>query len=66
MFRMFDSSNAITLDLSSFNISNVTDMGGMFYNSKSTVGYAKDEETAAKFNDSSITNIPSTLKFVVK
>ena len=66
MFRMFDSSKATTLDLSSFNILNVTEMTGMFYNSKATVGYAKDEETVAKFNDNSVTSIPNTLKFVVK
>ena len=66
MKYMFSYNKANELDLSNLDISNVTEMTGMFLNSKATTGYAKDEETAAKFNDSSITNIPSTLKFVVK
>ena len=38
----------------------------MFNGSKSKIGYARDEETVAKFSDKSVTNIPSTLKFSVK
>ena len=63
---MFAYSKVAMLDLSGFNTSNVTDMEGMFKNSVATIGYAKDAETAAKFNDSTVTSIPDTLKFVVK
>ena len=66
MRSMFSSSKAPTLDLSSFEISSVTDMAMMFRYSEATTGYAKDAQTAAKFNDSSVTNIPGTLKFTVK
>ncbi len=66
MSFMFESSDIEVLDLSSFDTSSVTKMDRMFAKSKATIGYAKDEETAAKFNDSSITYIPSTLKFTVK
>ena len=38
----------------------------MFSRTSATIGYAKDQVTANKFNDSSVTNIPSTLKFTVK
>ena len=66
MYSMFSRSEATTLDLSSFDTSNVTNMSKMFDDSKATTGYAKDADTAAKFNDSSVTNIPDTLKFTVK
>ena len=66
MSWMFAYSKATMLDLSSFNTSNVTDMEGMLKGSTATTGYAKDADTAAKFNDSSVTNIPDTLKFTVK
>ena len=66
MRSMFSISKAPTLDLSSFEISSVTDMAMMFRYSEATTGYAKDAQTAAKFNDSSVTNIPGTLKFTVK
>ena len=66
MSNMFEGSKATTLDLSSFDISKVTDMSNMFDNSAATTGYAKDAQTAAKFNDSSVTKIPDTLKFTVK
>ena len=66
MHSMFSRSEATTLDLSSFDTSNVTNMSKMFDGSKATTGYAKDADTAAKFNDSSVTNIPDTLKFTVK
>ena len=66
MSRMFVASRVETLDLSSFDISKVTDMSNMFGDSAATTGYAKDAQTAAKFNDSSVTKIPDTLKFTVK
>ena len=66
MHGMFMGMKVDILDLSSFDITNVTDMSGMFGEASATVGYAKDEATAAKFNDSSVTEIPSTLKFTVK
>ena len=66
MSNMFEGSKVTTLDLSSFDISSVTNMSNMFDNSAATTGYAKDADTAAKFNDSSVTNIPDTLKFTVK
>ena len=66
MNEMFKNSYATILDLSSFDISKVTDMSGMFNGAKSTTGYAKDKTTADKFNDSSVTKIPKTLKFTVK
>ena len=59
-------SYATILDLSSFDISKLTDMSGIFNGAKSTTGYAKDKTTAAKFNDSSVTKIPKTLRFTVK
>ena len=66
MSRMFVASQVEALDLSSFDISSVKNMSNMFDNSAATTGYAKDADTAAKFNDSSVTNIPDTLKFIVK
>ena len=66
MSRMFVASQVEALDLSNFDISSVTNMSNMFDNSAATTGYAKDADTAAKFNDSSVTNIPDTLKFIVK
>ncbi len=66
MSRMFVASRVETLDLSNFDISSVTSMSNMFGDSEATTGYAKDADTAAKFNDSSVTNIPDTLKFTVK
>ena len=66
MVWMFSDSTITTLDLSSFDTSKVRDMRWMFEYCKATTGYAKDADTAAKFNDSSVTNIPDTLKFTVK
>ena len=66
MSWMFGFSEVTMLDLSSFDTSKVTNMSYMFGSSKATTGYAKDAQTAAKFNDSSVTNIPDTLKFTVK
>ena len=64
MNYMFYSSPSTTLDLSSFNISNVTDMEGMFSLSSATKGYARTQADANRFNASS--NKPSGLTFVVK
>ena len=66
MKSMFDNSKAITLDLSSFDTSNVTNMSYMFYNSKATTGYARTQADADKFNNSSDTWKPSSLTFIVK
>ena len=69
MMHMFAGSKVTILDLSSFDISSIDDnyfMMSMFKDSAATAGYAKDAQTAAKFNDSSVTNIPDTLKFAVK
>ena len=63
---MFWCCESAELNLSSFDISNATRMFIMLAYSKATTGYAKDTQTAAKFNDSSVTNIPDTLKFTVK
>ena len=41
-------------------------MSYMFYNSDATIGYVRTQTDADKFNDSSVTNIPSTLTFTVK
>ena len=63
---MFANSKATSLDLSSFDISNVSNVDSMFGGVQATVGYAKDQATATKFNDSSVTGIPKTLTFKVK
>ena len=64
MTDMFRGSSATTLDLSSFNTSSVTSMGNMFSSSRATTGYARTQEDADRFNNSS--NKPSALVFVVK
>ena len=64
MSFMFNSSQATTLDLSSFDTSNVTNMEKMFYSSKATTGYARTQADADKFNASS--SKPTDLNFVVK
>lgn len=61
---MFYGSQATSLDLSSFDASNVTTMNNMFRNSKATIGYARTQADADRFNSSS--SKPSTLNFVVK
>ncbi len=66
MYRMFFGNKSNFLDLSSFDISNVTNMDEMFKNVSATSGYVKDEETVSKFSDSTVTGIPSTLKFITK
>ena len=64
MSYMFRGSQATTLDLSSFDTSKVTNRGNMFNQSKATIGYARTQADANKFNAS--TNKPSGLRFVVK
>ena len=64
MSYMFFKSAATTLDLSSFDTSNVIYMDAMFGNSKATTGYARTQNDANKFNNSS--GKPSGLTFVVK
>ena len=64
MSQMFSYSQATTLDLSSFDTQNVTNMSQMFYNSKTTTGYARTQEDANRFNASS--GKPDALTFVVK
>ncbi len=63
MSMMFYSSKATSLDLSSFDTSKVTNMSSMFRLSKATMGYARTQADADKFN---ATNKPSYLTFVVK
>ena len=63
---MFHNSKATKLDLSNFTITSSTKITSMFSGAAATTGYAKDEATATLFNDSSVTNIPSTLVFRVK
>ena len=63
---MFYKSQATKLDLSSFDTSSVTNMNSMFSGALTTVGYARTQADAGKFNDASITNIPDTLRFIVK
>ena len=64
MDYMFYQSSAPSLDLSSFNMSNVTNTKAMFSHAKATTGYARTQADADKFNSSS--NKPSTLTFKVK
>ena len=64
MSQMFDSSGLATLDLSSFDTSNVTDINLMFWEAKATTGYARTQADADKFNASS--NKPRALTFTVK
>ena len=61
---MFNNSQVSTLDLSSFDTSNVTNTDFMFHGSSVTTGYARTQTDADKLNNSS--SKPSTLTFVVK
>ena len=60
----FDDVEVKSINLSSFNTRNVTDMRSMFMSSKSTIGYAKTQTDADKFNSTSYK--PSGLNFIVK
>ena len=64
MSAMFNGSQATTLDLSSFDTTNVTNTTSMFYNSKATIGYARTQADADRFNAS--LGKPEGLVFVVK
>ena len=64
MSYMFAGSQATSLDLSSFDTSKVTNMNYMFQNASATIGYARTQADADKFNASS--GKPSGLVFVVK
>jgi surface protein len=64
MDYMFYGCSATTLDLSSFDTSKVTNMTNMFRNSSATIGYARTQADADRFNNSS--GKPSALVFVVK
>lgn len=64
MSNMFLSCSATSLDLSSFNTSNVTNMYGMFGDCSATTGYARTQADADKLNASS--NKPAGLVFVVR
>ena len=64
MSGMFYNTAAPSLDLSSFDTSNVTKTTMMFKYSKATVGYARTQADADKFNASS--GKPSGLTFTVK
>jgi len=66
MESMFTFSPATTIDLSGFDTSNVTNMEYIFSNSAATTGYARTQADADKFNNASVTSIPSTLTFIVK
>lgn len=66
MAAMFAYTGMGTLDLSSFDTSNVTDMSGMFEEVAATTGYAKTQADADKFNNAEVTLIPDTLIFQVK
>lgn len=64
MNHMFYNTKALSLDLSSFNTSKVTDMRFMFRGSPATTGYARTQADANKFNSSS--DKPAGLTFTVK
>lgn len=64
MDYMFYNSQATSLDLSSFDTSKVTNMSNMFYGSQATIGYARTQADADKFNGSS--SKPAELTFIVK
>ena len=61
---MFRNSQATSLDLSSFDTSSVTDMGDMFRDSKTTIGYARTQADADKLNSSLYK--PDELTFIVR
>ena len=64
MSGMFMSTQATMLDLSSFDTSKVTSMDWMFRWSKATIGYARTQADAERFNASS--SKPAGLTFIVK
>lgn len=69
MRNMFYEVDAPILDLSSFVLNDNVSLNAMFLYTSSKTAYAKDEATAAKFNNKDVTNIGSggsSLTFVVK
>lgn len=66
MYGMFANTKATTLDLSNFELNSSVNLNNAFSGTSTTIGYAKTQAIADKFNDSSVTNIPSTLFFIVK
>ena len=64
MSNMFERIPATKLDLNSFDTSGVRYMGDMFQDSQATIGYARTQADADRFNGTS--NIPVGLTFVVK
>ena len=66
-YLLFSSCDNLTeLDLSNFNVKSSANLTGMFSGTDATVGYAKTQAIADRFNDSSQTNIPSRLRFTTK
>ena len=75
MSGMFQNSQTTTLDLSSFDTSKVTNIYNMFYQTKASIGYARTQSDADRFNnvagslsngENPNTSIPNTLRFTVK
>ena len=64
MNQMLQNNKATSLDLSSFDTSSVTSMNVMFSDSQTTIGYARTQADADKFNSSSYK--PDGLTFTVK
>ena len=64
MHEMFYDAAIPVIDLSSFDTTNVTDVGRMFFDARATIGYARTQEDADKFNSS--LGKPEKLTFVVK
>lgn len=63
MSNMFRSSQATSLDLSSFDTSSVTNMMNMFYNCVADPRYARTQADADKFNSTSAySGVQFTLK----
>ena len=61
---MFDNNDASTLDLSSFDMSNVRTRVNMFYLSRATTGYARTQTGVDILNNT--TGAPDALTFTVK
>lgn len=66
MGDMFQNSRVGTLDLSNFELNSSVSLTNTFQYASATIGYAKTQAIADKFNDSTVTGIPSTLFFIVK
>lgn len=66
MSSLFGGCSADILDLSSFTLKDGINLTDMFLYSSATTGYAKDADTAAKFNDKNVTGKPDELTFTVK